>query len=64
MHQSNIHKYKSSELPVCTILYIYTPLHVQERLRPYTVGLVNFTPFCLDTIQDLIVGTRTLPRSI
>lgn len=45
MHQSNIHKYKSSELPVCTILYIYTPLHVQERLRPYTVGLVNFTPY-------------------
>lgn len=63
MHRSNIHKYKSSELFVCTILYKYTWLHKECLLR-YTVGLVNFTPFCLDTIQDFIVGTNTLPRRI
>lgn len=32
--------------------------------RSHTVGLVSFTPFCLDTIQDFIVGTNTLPRRI
>lgn len=44
MHRSHIHKYKSSELSVCTILYIYTSLRKDCLLR-YTVGLVNFTPY-------------------
>lgn len=63
MHQSNNHKYKSSEVSVCTVLYKYTSL-LRGRLLCYTVGLVSFTPFCLDTIQDFIVGTNTLPRRI
>ena len=44
MHQSNNHKYKSSEVSVCTVLYKYTSL-LRGRLLCYTVGLVSFTPY-------------------
>lgn len=69
MHQSHIHTYKSSELLVYTSLYVcmcgHLYISLQDGCLPrYTVGLVSLTPFCLDTIQDFIVGTNTLPRRI
>lgn len=55
---------KGSEWPAGTALYIYTPQSSGRRLLSQTVGLVNFTPFCLDTIHDFMVGTNTLPSRI
>jgi hypothetical protein len=66
MHQSNIHKYKSSELLVCTILYtcIYTPLWNRCLLR-YTVGLVSFTPYKKgEHVQSWTVAMSKVKASI
>lgn len=65
MHRSNFHKYKSSEVFVCTILYIYTSLH-KERLFHYTVGLVNFTPYKKGkhAVQSWTVSTSKVKASI
>lgn len=69
MHRSNIHKY-----PVVSIVCVYSIVHIYihcdtGHLHNYTFTgalgcLVNFSAFCLETIQDFIVGTNRLPRRI
>lgn len=63
-----------SQNPAVSIVRVYSIVHIYihcdtGHLHHYTFTgalgcLVNFSAFCLETIQDFIVGTNRLPRRI